>query len=155
MSIRCEIVTRDKLLFEGDVDIVIVPGSEGEMGILPGHAPLMATLGYGILRIRVKGEEQAFTIGGGVVEVRPDIVTVLAEVGEGVEEIDIQRAEAAKARAEELLKRASPPDTDEYLSIQTALRRSKIRLDAVRRFQPTRTVRPDKPYKDKENEKEE
>ncbi len=155
MSIRCEIVSRDKSLFEGDVDIVIVPGSDGEMGILPGHAPLMATLGYGILRIRVKGEEQAFTIAGGVVEVRPDIVTVLAEVGEDVEEIDIQRAEAAKARAEELLKRAPPPDTDEYLSIQAALRRSKIRLDAVRRFRPTRRHRPDKPIKDKDKEKEE
>ena len=70
MSIRCEIVTRDKSLFEGDVDIVIVPGSDGEMGILPGHAPLLATLGYGILRVRVKGEEQAFTIAGGVIEAR-------------------------------------------------------------------------------------
>jgi F-type H+-transporting ATPase subunit epsilon len=155
MTIRCEIVTQDKSLFEGDVDIVVVPGSDGEMGILPGHAPLLATLGYGILRIRVKGEEQAFTIAGGVVEVRPDIVTVLADVGEDVEEIDIQRAEAAKARAEELLHRAPPPDTDEYLSIRAALRRSKIRLDAVRRFQPTRQPRPDRPIKEKENEKEE
>jgi F-type H+-transporting ATPase subunit epsilon len=155
MSIRCEIVSQDKSLFEGDVDIVIVPGSNGEMGILPGHAPLLATLGYGILRIRIKGEEQAFTIAGGVVEVRPDIVTVLADVGEDVEKIDIQRAEAAKARAEELLKRASPPDTDEYLSIQSALRRSKIRLDAVRRFRPTRILRPEKPIKDIESEEEE
>ncbi|MEJ2607858.1 MAG: ATP synthase F1 subunit epsilon, partial [Anaerolineales bacterium] len=131
MSIRCEIVTQDKSLFEGDVDIVIVPGSEGEMGILPGHAPLLATLGYGILRVRTGDEEHAFTIAGGVIEARPNVVTVLADIGENVEEIDVQRAEAAKTRAEELLKRGPPPDTDEYLSIQAALRRSKIRLDAV------------------------
>ena len=139
MSIRCEIVTQDKSLFEGPVDIVIAPGSEGEMGILPGHAPLLATLGYGILRIRSKGEEQAFTIAGGVIEARPDVVTVLADVGEHVDEIDLERAEAAKARAEELLKKGPPPDTDEYLAIQAALRRSNIRLEAVRRF---RRVRP-------------
>lgn len=150
MSIRCEIVTQDKSLFEGDVDIVIVPGSEGYMGILPGHAPLLATLGYGFLRVRIKGEEQAFTIAGGVVEARPDVVTVLADVGENVEEIDVQRAEAAKNRAEELLKRGPPPDTSEYLSIQAALRRSKIRLDAVRRFRPTRKPQLDQSRKEEE-----
>ncbi len=150
MSIRCEIVTHDKSLFEGDVDIVIVPGSEGEMGILPGHAPLLATLGYGILRVRTKDEEQVFTIAGGVVEARPDVVTVLADVGENVEEIDVQRAEAAKARAEELLKRGPPPETDEYLSIQAALQRSKIRLDAVRRYQSSRPHRREQVYKEED-----
>ncbi|NIS79207.1 MAG: ATP synthase F1 subunit epsilon, partial [Anaerolineales bacterium] len=79
MPIRCEIVTQDKSLYEGLADIVLVPGSEGEMGILPDHAPLLATLGYGILRVRHQGEEQAFTIAGGVIEVRPDVVTVLAD----------------------------------------------------------------------------
>ena len=148
MSIRCEIVTQDKSLFEGDVDIVIVPGSEGEMGILPGHAPLLATLGYGILRVRTGDEEHAFTIAGGVIEARPNVVTVLADIGENVEEIDVQRAEAAKARAEELLKRGPPPDTDEYLSIQAALRRSKIRLDAVRRYRPTKATRREPTYKE-------
>ena len=150
MTIRCEIVTQDKSLFEGDVDIVIVPGSKGEMGILPGHAPLLATLGYGILRVRVKDEEQAFTIAGGVVEARPDVVTVLANVGENVEEIDVHRAEAAKARAEELLKKGPPPETDDYISIKAALRRSKIRLDAVRRFRPTRKLQPDQTYKEED-----
>jgi F-type H+-transporting ATPase subunit epsilon len=144
MTIRCEIVTQDKSLFEGDVDIVIVPGSEGDMGILPGHAPLLATLGYGILRVRMKGEEHAFTIAGGVVEARPDMVTVLANVGENVEEIDVHRAEAAKAKAEELLRKGSPADTDDYRSIKTALLRSKIRLDAVRRFRPTPQLRLEK-----------
>jgi len=148
MSIHCEIVTQDKSLFEGDVDMVIVPGSEGEMGILPGHAPLLSTLGYGILRVRTKDEEHAFTIAGGVIEARPNVVTVLADIGENVEEIDVQRAEAAKARAEELLKRGPPPDTDEYLSIQAALRRSRIRLDAVRRYRSTKAPRRGPTYKE-------
>jgi F-type H+-transporting ATPase subunit epsilon len=150
MPIRCEIVTQDKSLFEGDVDIVIIPGSEGDMGILPGHAPLLATLGYGILRVRTKGEEHAFTIAGGLVEARPDMVTVLADIGEDVEDIDVQRAEAAKARAEEYLKKGPPPDMDKYLSMKAALRRSKIRLDAVRRFRSKQQLQPDQTHKKEE-----
>jgi F-type H+-transporting ATPase subunit epsilon len=142
MPIRCEIVTQDKMLFEGLADIVVVPGSEGEMGILPDHAPLLATLGFGMLRVRHQGEEEVFTIAGGVIEVRPDIVTVLADVGEHVDEINIARAEAAKARAEELLRKGPPPDTDEYLAIQAALRRSNLRLDAIKRYRrPPERVR--------------
>jgi F-type H+-transporting ATPase subunit epsilon len=143
MPIQCEIVTQDRSLFEGPADIVIAPGSEGELGILPDHAPLLATLGYGLLRVRYKGEEEIFTIAGGLLEVRPDIVTVLADVGEHIDEIDLDRAEAAKARAEELLKKGPPPDTDEFLAIQAALRRSNIRLEAARRYKRVR--RPSKP----------
>ena len=113
---------------------------EGELGILPNHAPLLTTLGYGILRVRRGDEEYAFTIAGGVLEVRPEVVTVLADVGERVDEIDLARAEAAKARAEEYLAKGPPPDTDEYLKIQAALRRSKLRLEAVRRYR--RAARP-------------
>lgn len=135
MPIRCEIVTQDRALFEGPVDIVIAPGSEGELGILPNHAPLLTTLGVGVLRARYRGEDVIFTISGGILEVRPDLVTVLADVGENVEEIDVDRAEAAKARAEQyLMKEGPPPDTDEYLRIQAALRRSQLRINAVRRF---------------------
>ncbi len=134
MPIRCEIVTQDRALFEGPVDMVIAPGSEGELGIMPNHAPLLTTLGVGVLRARFQGEDTIFTIAGGILEVRPDVVTVLADVGENIEEIDIDRAEAAKARAEQYLREGPPPDTDEYLKIQAALRRSQLRLDAVRRF---------------------
>jgi F-type H+-transporting ATPase subunit epsilon len=134
MPIQCEIVTQDKVLFEGPVDIVVAPGSMGEMGILPNHSPLLTTLDYGILRIRQEGREQAFTIAGGFMEVRPEIVTVLADVGERIDEIDESRAAAAKDRAEQILKEGLPPDTDAYLAIQAALRRSTLRLDAVRRY---------------------
>ncbi len=114
--------------------MVLAPGIEGALGILPNHAPLLTTLEMGVIRIKHEGEEQVFTITGGILEVRPDIVTVLADLGENVDEIDEARAQAARARAEELLKRGPPAETDEYLAIQAALRRSNLRLDAVRRY---------------------
>jgi F-type H+-transporting ATPase subunit epsilon len=134
MPLRCEVATQDKLLFEGPVDMVIAPGSEGEMGILPDHAPLLTTLGFGVLRVRQGADEQAFTIAGGFMEVQPDVVTVLADVGERVDEIDLQRAEAAKARAEAALRSVPPGEADKYLALENALRRSTLRLEAARRY---------------------
>lgn len=134
MPIRCEIVSQDRTVFEGDVDIVILPGSAGEMGILPNHAPLITTLNYGVIRVRRHGQEQVFTVAGGIAEVQPDIVTVLADAAENVEEIDVERAEAARRRAEEAMAKGVPKDTDAYLAIEAALRRSKLRLEAVRRY---------------------
>lgn len=134
MPIRVEIVSEDRMVYEGQADIVVVPGVSGEMGILPNHAPLISTLGFGILKVRLANEEEFFTVSGGIVEVQPDVVTVLASAAENVNEIDFSRAEAAKRRAEELLKEGPPPDTDTYLALEAALRRSNLRLDAVRRF---------------------
>ncbi len=139
MPIRCEIVSQDRQVFAGDADMVIVPGIQGEMGILPNHAPLLSTLKFGILRVRYKGLEQVFTVAGGVIEVQPDLITVMADAAENVQEIDISRAEAAKRRAEEYLKQGPPADTDSYLKIEAALRRSNLRLDAVKRFRGQRT----------------
>jgi F-type H+-transporting ATPase subunit epsilon len=137
MPIRCEIVSQDRMVFEGDADIVIVPGEAGQMGILPNHAPLLSTLQYGILTVRYQGREEVFTIAGGLIEVQPDIVTVLADAAENVAEIDITRAEAAKRRAEELLKQGLPPDTDTYLDMEARLRRSNLRLQAAKRYRPS------------------
>ena len=138
MPIRCEIVTQDRPLFQGDVDIVVAPGTEGEMGILPNHAPLLTTLKYGPLRVRHHGREEVFAIAGGVMEVQPNLVTVLADIGENVEEIDIARAEAARRRAEELLQQGPPPDTQAYLALEAALRRSNLRLEVARRYRRRR-----------------
>ena len=134
MPIQCDVVSQDRALFSGPADMVIAPGSEGEMGILPNHAPLLTNLGNGVLRVRHGGREEVFVISGGVMEVRPTVVTVLADVGENIDEIDTARAEAARGRAEALLLKGPPPDTDEYLAIEAALRRSTLRLDAVRRY---------------------
>ena len=141
MPIRCEIVSQDRIVFQGDVDIVVLPGGEGVMGILPDHAPLLSVLQYGYITVRMGREEEVFTVAGGVVEVQPDQVTVLADAAENVEEIDVQRAEAARRRAEEALQKESGGDSDRQLTLQAALRRSMLRLDAARRFGRTRTQR--------------
>ena len=134
MTIRCEIVSQDRTVFQGDVDIVILPGTAGEMGILPHHAPVLAILKYGVIRIRQNGKEELFTVAGGLAEVQPDIVTVLADAAENVEDIDIIRAQAAKKRAEDALAKLTPEDRSTYATMETALRRSNLRLDAVRRY---------------------
>ena len=134
MTIRCEIVSQDRPVFTGDVDIVVLPGAAGEMGILPGHAPVLTTLKFGIIKVRHSGKEEVFTVAGGVAEVQPKIVTVLADAAENVQEIDVARADAARARAEEALAKGLPVDTDTYLAVEAALRKSNLRLDAVRRY---------------------
>ena len=139
MSIRCEIVSQDRQVYSGDADMVIVPGVLGEMGILPNHAPLLSPLKYGILRVRNQGVEEVFTIAGGVVEVQPDMITIMADAAENVLEIDVSRAEAAKRRAEEILIQGLPPDWDAYLKIESALRRSNLRLEAVKKYRGQRT----------------
>ena len=134
MTIRCEIVSQDRTVFTGDVDIVVLPGAAGEMGILPKHAPVLTTLKFGIIKVRKGGKEEVFTVAGGVAEVQPDIITVLADAAENVEEIDVARADAARVRAEEALAQGVPVDTDAYLAMEAALRKSNLRLDAARRY---------------------
>lgn len=136
MPIRCEIVSQDRPVFEGDVDIVVAPGVDGEMGILPHHAPLLTTLKPGIMRVRYQGREDVFAIAGGVMEVRPTIVTVLADAAERAEDIDVSRAEEARRRAEESLKAGLPHNSEAYLAAEAALRRSNLRLQVARRRRP-------------------
>jgi F-type H+-transporting ATPase subunit epsilon len=134
MPIRCEIVSEDKMVFQGDADIVVLPGADGEMGILPHHAPLLTTLKLGVITVRAQGKEEYFTVSGGVAEVQPDLVTILAAAAENIDEIDVTRAESARKRAEEVLAKGLPPDTDAYLAMEAALKRSNLRLDAVKRY---------------------
>jgi F-type H+-transporting ATPase subunit epsilon len=134
MPIRCEIVSQDRMVYAGDADMVLLPGTDGEMGILPHHAPLLTTLKFGVIKVKVKAQELFFTVAGGIAEVQPDLVTVLADAAENVEEIDTARAEEARRRAEELLEKGVPADTDAYLLIEAALRRSALRLDAAKRY---------------------
>ena len=137
MTIRCEIVSQDRTVFQGDVDIVVLPGAVGEMGILPHHAPVLTILKYGVIKIRRSGKENLFAVAGGIAEVQPDIVTILADAAENVEDIDIVRAKAAKKRAEDALANITPEDRDTYLIMEAALRRSNLRLDVVRRYRKT------------------
>jgi len=142
VPIRCEIVSQDRMVFEGEVDIVVLPGSDGEMGILPNHAPVLSTLNMGVVKVRQADEEFVFTVTGGVAEVQPEIVTVLADAAEHIDEIDISRAEAAKQRAEDMLAEGPPADIDAYMAIEAALRRSNLRLQAARKYGRSRPRMP-------------
>lgn len=139
MPIFCEIVSQDRIVFQGEVDIVVVPGSEGVMGILPNHSPLLSTLQYGIITVRSQNQEEYFTVAGGVVEVTGSRVTILANAAENVDEINIQRAEAARQRAEGMLKEAAAAKEEDQAALQMALKRSNLRIAAVQRFRQRRT----------------
>lgn len=140
MPIRCEIISQDRTVFQGDVDMVLLPGAGGEMGILPHHAPVLTTLNYGIIKIRKSGQEEIFTVAGGIAEVLPEIVTVLADAAENIEEIDLVRAEAARKRAESALASSMSQSPDALLTIEAALHRSKLRLDAVKRYRHSAAI---------------
>ena len=144
MTIRCEIVSQDRTVFQGDVDIVVLPGIAGEMGILPHHAPVLTLLKYGVIKIRKQGKEELFAVAGGMAEVQPEIVTVLADAAENIEEIDITRAQAAKKRAEDALATLKPEDHAASLTMEAALRRSNLRLDVVRRYRGVKDTFTDK-----------
>jgi F-type H+-transporting ATPase subunit epsilon len=135
---RLDIVTAEREVFSDEVDEVVAPGVEGQLGILPHHAPLMTTLLPGELLVKKGGEEFYLAISGGFIEVRPDRIIILADAAERVEEIDIARAEEAKRRAEQRLAEHAPGvDT---ARAEAALRRSLIRLRVAerrRRRRPT------------------
>ena len=131
-NIKLDIVTAERVVYSEDVDMVVAPGVEGQLGILPHHAPLMTMLQPGELLIKKKEEELSMAITGGFLEVRPDRVIILADAAERAEDIDIARAEEAKRRAEERL-REHDLGVDVARS-EAALRRAITRLEvAVRR----------------------
>jgi F-type H+-transporting ATPase subunit epsilon len=129
MTIRLEIVTPERLAYADDVDAVNVPGIEGELGVLPHHAPLLTTLGLGELRIRKGGVEEGFAIAGGFLQVRPNKIVVMAETADMASEIDLERAQEARRDAERALETASHEPADlaaARASLQTALLRIRV-----------------------------
>jgi len=129
MPLKLEIVTQERRVYSADdVEMVIAPGAEGELGILPHHAPLITALQEGMMRVkRASGEEEVLAIHGGFMEVLPDHVTVLADTAERAEEIDLARAQEARQRAEELMKQHRDDKID-YARAEAAMRRSAVRL---------------------------
>jgi F-type H+-transporting ATPase subunit epsilon len=136
MPLTVEIVTAEKVVsVEQGVDVLIVPGSEGQLAILPRHAALMTTLGVGELVFRRGQEEGIFAITGGFMEVLRDRVTVLADQAEHADDIDTARAEAARVRAEDRLRRGREQavrDVD-MARAQASLQRSLLRLRVAQR----------------------
>lgn len=126
---RLEIVTPQRKVFSEDVDFLVAPGAEGELGILPNHTALITSLNIGIMRIEQDGKKFRVVVSGGFMEVRNSKVTVLATSAERTEEIDVARAEAAKKRAEDRLV-SKTPDID-TLRAELALQRALMRIKAA------------------------
>jgi len=130
---QLELATPTRLLVSTEVDEVVAPGSEGYFGVLPGHAPMLATLGNGQVTYRHGQQQSVLAVMGGFAEVRPDRVIILAERAERPEEIDRARAERARQRAEQRLAGRSPHGAEDidYARAVAALSRALARLSAV------------------------
>ena len=131
VTIRLDIVTAERVVYSEEVDVLVAPGIEGELGILPHHTHLMTTLQAGELRVRRAGEEISMAISGGFLEVSPDKVIVLAEAAERDTEIDLARAEEAKRRAQERLSHRTP-ELD-VARAEAALQRSMARVKVAQK----------------------
>jgi F-type H+-transporting ATPase subunit epsilon len=132
MPILLEIVTPERLAYSDEVDAVVLPGSEGEMGVLPHHAPLVSTLGVGELRIRKGGTEESFAIVGGFVQVRPDRVVVMAETADMASEIDLEKAQEARREAERALETGYHEAAD-LSAARAALQQALLRIRVAER----------------------
>jgi len=132
VTIRLEIVTPERLVYEDDVDAVTLPGSEGELGVLPHHAPLVTTLGVGELRIRKAGVEENFAIVGGFLQVRPDRVVVMAETADMASEIDLEKAQEARREAERAIESGYQEGAD-LAAARAALQQALLRIRVAER----------------------
>src|SRR6187399_3398112 len=133
MPLLLEIVTPERQVFSEEVDSVVCPGVEGELGVLPHHAPLLTTLGVGELRIRRGGNEEFFAIAGGFLQVRPDKVVVMAETADLASEIDLEKAQEARRAAERALEGAAPTDTVDLAAARAQLQQALLRIRVAER----------------------
>jgi len=130
-TMRLDIVTAEKLVYSDEVSSVVAPGAEGQLGILPNHAPLLTSLKPGELKVLKEGEETNIAVSGGFLEVLKNVVTILADTAERAEDIDVERAEAALKRAQEKVN-SSESDLDLERAIR-ALKRSQARVFVSKR----------------------
>lgn len=133
MAVPVRVVSVEQNLYEGEADFVLATGSEGELGILPGHAPLLTALAPGPLMIRAGGKEEEIFVGGGFLEVLPDRVTVLADVAERAEDISEQAAEESRRRIQERMAGAHQLTQAEVLEMEALLAMAEARLRMARR----------------------
>jgi F-type H+-transporting ATPase subunit epsilon len=133
MPLLLEIVTPERLAYSDTVDSVNLPGVEGELGVLPHHAPLVSMLGIGELRIRKGGSEESFAIVGGFLQVRPDKVVVMAETADMASEIDLEKAQQARREAEQALEGAARADAVDLSAARAALQQALLRIRVAER----------------------
>ena len=129
-SLQLRIITPERIFYEGEVEMVEFNTTEGQIGVLPGHIPLTVIIKPGILHIYEAEEEKEAALHSGFVEILPERITILAEIVEWPEEIDVTRAEEAKHRAEERL-RSRTPETD-IMRAETALLRAMARIQVLK-----------------------
>ncbi len=133
-TIKIEVVSSEKSLYSGEAAMVVVPGEGGELGILPGHAPLLARIKLGVLKINMPdGEEEFIYVSGGVLEVQPDKITVLADVAERGDALDEARAEEARRAAESKLHDGGGKGMD-YAAAQAELAQAVAQLQAIQKL---------------------
>ncbi|MGH2377670.1 MAG: F0F1 ATP synthase subunit epsilon [Candidatus Limnocylindria bacterium] len=132
MPLHIEVITPERKVYEDDVDMVIAPGTEGYLGILPHHAPLLTGLGPGEFRVKKGGSEETLAVFGGFMDVRGDRVVVLTESAEHPEEIDLQVAEEARERARQALAAGALSTADEARA-RAALQRELVRIRVAER----------------------
>jgi F-type H+-transporting ATPase subunit epsilon len=136
-TIHVDIVSAEGQIFSGAASMVFVPGSQGELGIAPRHAPLLTTLKAGEVRVQTEGaEEQSFYVGGGSVEIQPNLVTVLADTAARARDLDEAAALAAKQRAEDAVRERT--DKVEIAEAQAELMRAMAQLRAIERLRKKR-----------------
>lgn len=136
-TIHVDIVSAEGQIFSGDATMVFAPGSQGELGIAPRHAPLLTTLKAGEVRVQEEGqEEQVFYVGGGALEVQPHLVTVLADTAARARDLDEAAAHAAKQRAEDAIR--SRGDKMDIAEAQAELARAVAQLRAIERLRKRR-----------------
>ncbi len=134
MPIEVEIVSKERVVFhEAAADMVLIPAAEGEMGVLPNHAPVLTTLGFGELVVRKGSAEERFAIYGGVVDVRPKKVTVLAELAESSFSLNLDAIENARAAAQQAMAQGLPPEQNREALL--ALRRAELAMRISRKIQ--------------------
>lgn len=133
-TIKFSIVTPERTVYEDEIDELVIPTPMGEMGILPNHIPLVGALSAGQITIKKKGVDLLLAVGGGIVEIKKGSnVVLLADSAEREEEINVERAEKARKRAEEMLKEKKFADDVEYANLQASLERSVARLKIARK----------------------
>jgi F-type H+-transporting ATPase subunit epsilon len=139
MPIAVEIVTQERVIFsEPEADMVVIPAAEGVMGVLPRHAPVLTTLTFGELIVRKGRAEESFAIYGGVVDVRPDKVVVLADLAESSFDLDMAAIEAARNSAAKMMQEGVPPEMNREAAL--SLRRAELALRIQRKMQGRQQV---------------
>jgi F-type H+-transporting ATPase subunit epsilon len=133
MPLLLEIVTPERLAYSDTVDAVNLPGIEGELGVLPHHAPLVSMLGVGELRIRKGGAEESFAIVGGFLQVRPDKVVVMAETADMASEIDLEKAQQARREAEQALESGARAEAVDLAAARASLQQALLRIRVAER----------------------